>query len=78
MGEFFEQISQRIRQTWNVWVGVAGAVFAVLLCGLVVLFVWVLTPEAEGANASAKAVVTRLPGTDLHASGGDDINASCR
>jgi hypothetical protein len=61
MGEYLEQVIQNIKQTWNVWVGVAGMAFAVLLCGLVFLFVWVLTPATAGGDGVAKAVVTRLP-----------------
>lgn len=61
MGEYVEQVIQKIRETWNVWVGVAGAAFAVLLCGLLFLFLWVLAPAAINTDGAAKAVVTRLP-----------------
>ena len=52
---------EKIRQAWNVWVGVAGVAFAIVTCGLVFLLVWLLTPETAAANPPAKAVVTLLP-----------------
>jgi len=61
MNEFLTQTIQRIKRLWNVWVGIAGGVFAIAVCGLVFLLVWVLTPEAETENSVLHAVVTRLP-----------------
>ena len=61
MGEYLENIMEKIKQAWNVWVGVGAVVFALVFCGLVFLFVWVLMPETIGSDAAAMAVVTRLP-----------------
>ena len=61
MGEYMQQFIEKIKRTWNVWVGVGAGLFAVILCGLGFLFVWVLAPATTGSDAAAKAVVTRLP-----------------
>lgn len=61
MGEYLEQIAEKIKQSWNVWVGAGAVVFAMMLCGLIFLFVWILTPDAVNSVTDVRAVVTRLP-----------------
>ena len=61
MGEYFEEVITRIKQVWNVWVGVGAVLFALLLCGMFFLLVWILTPETADSGAISKAIVTRLP-----------------
>ena len=61
MGEFLNQMMKNIKQTWNAWVGVGAVLFAVVICGLAFLFVWILTPQMSNSETAIKAVVTRLP-----------------
>ncbi len=61
MNEYVEKLIGKIKQMWNAWVGVGAVLFAVLICGLIFIIVWVLTPSPTGADVAAKAVVTRLP-----------------
>ena len=61
MGEYLRQMIEKIKQTWNVWVGLGAMLFAVVICGIVFLFVWVLTPQISSSETAIKAVITRLP-----------------
>ncbi|MCD4673053.1 MAG: hypothetical protein K8R77_10350 [Anaerolineaceae bacterium] len=61
MHENIERIFLKVKQTWNVWVGLGALLFAGLLCTLLFLFIWVLTPKNTISGVTSNALVTRLP-----------------
>lgn len=57
----FAEFFNRLRDRWNLWVGLGAVVFSGVICLALFLFVWLLAPGDSSSGVPDRAVVTRLP-----------------